>query len=293
MATNTTEMATGHWIEAEGLRSKAADRPANGKSGWENGTEQEAGAQWALAPLVDKIAYGLARGLVVAMKELEAHIASETRKVSDSVGRRLDSLQASFQDLTGAVSEQRAMNLAVQDRCQQLETATASLRESSTRHGEELAGLRGEAKEFSADVAQRIGTLGQELGARQDEAVRRLDGLAATTASLQQAGAQQTSELSALRSETRESSAALAERINTICRDLGLQQEDMEAVKTALGGVSARVDGVVERLDRQADALRSLYATYAQRETELEQLVDGLARLRSYPARPATATNAL
>jgi chromosome segregation ATPase len=293
MATNTTEMASGHWIEAEGLRLKAADRPANGKSGWENGTEQEAGAQWALAPLVDKIAYGLARGLVVAMKELETHIASETRKVSDSVGRRLDTLQASFQDLTGAVSEQRAMNLAVQDRCQQLEAATASLHESSTRHAEEISGLRGEAKEFSAEVAQRIGTLGQELGARQDEAVMRLDGLAAATASLQQADAQKTSELSALRSETRESSAALSERINTICRDLGLQQEDMEAVKTALGGISARVDGVVERLDRQADALRSLYATYAQRETELEQLVDGLARLRSYPARPATPANAL
>ena len=293
MATNSTEMATGHWIEAEGLRPKLTERPANGKSGWENGTEQEVGAQWALAPLVDKIAYGLARGLVVAMKELETHIASETRKVSDSVGRRLDTLQASFQDLTGVVSEQRAMNLAVQDRCQQLETATASLRESSSRHSEDINVLRSEAKEFSADVARRVGALGQEFGARQDEAVRRLDGLTAVTASLQQADAQKTSELSALRSEARESSAALSERINTICRDLGLQQEDMEAVKTALGGVSARVDGVVERLDRQADALRSLYATYSQRETELEQLVDGLARLRSYPARPATAANGL
>jgi chromosome segregation ATPase len=292
MATNTTEMATGHWIEAEGLRAKP-DRPANGKSAWENGTEPEAGGQWALAPLVDKIAYGLARGLVVAMKELETHIASETRKVSDSVGRRLDTLQASLQDLTGAVSEQRALNLAVQDRCQQLEAASASLGQSSARHTEELAVLRGEAKEFSAEVAQRIGNLGKELGARQDEAVRRLDGLAAATESLQQADAQKTGELSALRSETRESSAALSERINTICRDLGLQQEDMEAVKSALSGASARVDGVVERLDRQADALRSLYATYAQRETELEQLVDGLARLRSYPARPATAANAL
>lgn len=293
MATNTTETATAHWTEAEGLRVKTADRPANGKSGWENGTEQDAGAQWALAPLVDKIAYGLARGLVVAMKELEAHIASETRKVSDSVGRRLDTLQASFQDLTGVVSEQRAMNLAVQDRCQQLETATASLRESSVQHAEEITAVRGEAKDFSAGVAQRIGALGQELGARQDEAVRRLDSLTAATSSLQQTGAQTASELSALRSETRDSSAALSDRINTICRDLGLQQEDMEAVKSALGGVSARVDGVVERLDRQADALRSLYATYAQRETELEQLVDGLARLRSYPARPATATSAL
>ena len=36
----------------------------------------EATDDFALAPLVDKIAFGIARGLVVAMKELEHHIAS-------------------------------------------------------------------------------------------------------------------------------------------------------------------------------------------------------------------------
>jgi uncharacterized protein involved in exopolysaccharide biosynthesis len=45
---------------------------------------------------------------------------------------------------------------------------------------------------------------------------------------------------------------------------------------------------VAERLDRQAEALRSMYSAYAQRETALEQLVDGLARLKAYPA-PAPA----
>jgi hypothetical protein len=44
------------------------------------------------------------------------------------------------------------------------------------------------------------------------------------------------------------------------------------------------VDAFVERLDKQADVLRSMCSTYSQRETELEQLVDGLARLRAYPA---------
>ena len=69
---------------------------------------------------MDKIAFGLARGLVIAMKELENHIASETRKVGESVGRRLDTLQASFQDLSEVVSEQRSMSLSVQEKCEQL-----------------------------------------------------------------------------------------------------------------------------------------------------------------------------
>lgn len=275
MATNVTEMVAEHWFEAEGLRA----HHTNGKS--ENGAEREAAAQLALAPLVDKIAYGFARGLVVALKELENHIASETRKVGDTVGRRLDTLQASFQDLTGAVSEQRAVSLAVQEQCHELALATASLRESDTRQAEELNALRTETKAASVEVSGRIDTLGNELGARQDEAGQRLDSLAAT---LQQSDARHSSEMQVLRTETREQSAAISARIDTVCRELGVQQEDVEAVKTALGGLSSRVDSVVERLDRQADALRSIYSTYAQRETELEQLVDGLARLRSYPA---------
>ena len=43
------------------------------------------------------------------------------------------------------------------------------------------------------------------------------------------------------------------------------------------------MDALGERLDRQAEAVRSMYAAYSQRETELEQLVDGLARLRAFP----------
>jgi chromosome segregation ATPase len=209
MATKTTEILAEHWHEDT------------------NGAAHEL----ALAPLVDKIAYGLAKGLVVAMKELENHIASETRKVSESVGRRLDTLQASFQDLSGVVSEQRAINHTVQEKCKELAQATTSLQESDTRQAAELAALRIETKEFST---------------------------------------------------------ATSERIDFLCKDLGVQQEDIAAIKSTCGGFASRVDVIAERLDKQAEALRSMYATYAQRETELEQLVDGLARLRAYPAPKST-----
>jgi hypothetical protein len=207
---------------AEGSRSETdALRPSDG------GGFKEAIQELALGPLVDRVAYGLAKVLVVAVRELENHIASETRKVGDTVGRRLDTLQGSFQDLTEAVSEQRSKSLAVEEKCQQLAAETALLQESDARH---------------------------EAG------------------------------LAALRSETRESSTLFSERIDVLSKELGVQQEDIAAIKSMLCGFSSRVDAFVERLDKQADALRSMCATYAQRETELEQLVDGLARLRAYPA---------
>jgi chromosome segregation ATPase len=188
---------------------------------------KEAIQELALAPLVDRVAYGLAKVLVVAVRELENHIASETRKVGDTVGRRLDTLQSSFHDLTEAVSEQRSKGLAVETKCQQLAAATASLQESDAR---------------------------REAG------------------------------LTALRNETREFSTSVSERIDVLFKELGIQQEDIAAIKSMLCGFSSRVDGFVERLDKQADVLRSICTTYSQRETELEQLVDGLARLRAYPA---------
>lgn len=210
MATTTTETLARRWQE-EALNGGAHDL--------------------ALAPLVDKIAYGLAKGLVVAMKELEDHIASETRKVSESVGRRLDTLQASVQDLSGAVAEQRAMNLAVQEQCKELAAATTSLQETDTRQSTEIAALHAQADQISSSTT---------------------------------------------------------ERIDALSKDLGVQQEDISGIKSNFATFCTRLDGLTERLDKQADALRSMCATYAQRETELEQLVDGLARLRAYPAPKST-----
>jgi septal ring factor EnvC (AmiA/AmiB activator) len=243
MATNAIEIE--HGLEEAVLRPRRVDSESNGAPapaiekgqnlGAGNdelrphglGILKDAAQELALAPLVDNVAYGLASVLVVAIRGLENHIASETHKVSDTVGRRLDALQAGFQELTAAISEQRSMNLSVQDQCHQLAATAASLQESQARQDEELAAIRKETGEFSASVS---------------------------------------------------------ERLEVIFRELGVHQEDIAAVKSTLSGLYSRVDGIVERLDKQAAALRSMSATYAHRETELEQLVDGLARLRAYPA---------
>jgi chromosome segregation ATPase len=311
MGTNGTETVAAPWLEEEVTRVQRADRaPAapEAESDRSRGF-REAAPDLALAPLVDKIAYGLARGLVIAMKELENHIASETRKVGESVGRRLDTLQASFQDLSEVVSEQRSMSLSVREKCEQLAAATTSLEEFGTRQAVEFTALRNEARELSSTVHFRVDGLSKDVTFHKEESGRRLETLqsglrdltgavaeqrsmtvsvqeklAATSASVQESDARQAAELGALRQETKEFSAAVSERIDALCGELGVHQEDMAAVKSTLCAFSSRVDTVVERLDRQADALRAMYSTYSQRETELEQLVDGLARLRAYPA---------
>lgn len=266
----------------------------------------ETAGDFALAPLVDKIAYGIAMGLVEAVKDLKHYIASETRKVGDTVDRRLDTLQASLQDLSNFVGEQRATNVAMQDQLQQLTVAGAGLRETAARQEADLEKLRTEAREFSASVSQRIDISTaslQESDARQAgelEALRtettafsssvsqRID---VTVAALQESDARQAGDLAVLQNETRTLFQSVSERIDGFCKELGVQQEDIAAVTATLCTFSSRVDALVERLDRQGDAVRSMYTAYSQRETELEQLVDGLARLRAYPT--PLPTNAL
>jgi len=228
MGTNGTDIAAEPRLEEEIFRVQRADHgQSHGPLRSPGGADpMETSDNFALAPIVDKIAYGIAKGLVVAVKELENHIANETRKVGDAVGRRLDTLQISLQDVSKFVGEQRSTNIAVQDQ----------LRETDARHAAALA-----------SVSQRIDT-----------------------------------SVAALQNETKALSQSVSERIDSLCKELGVHQEDIGAVKATLSTVCSRVDAIVERLDRQADAFRSMHTAYSQRETELEQLVDGLARLRAY-----------
>ena len=341
MAINAIDVAADRPLAEEIFRLQRMDGETGLKNRKENGSNEaspsgkDSGEGLALAPLVDKIAYGIARGLVVAMKELENHIASETRRVGDSVGRRLDTLQASVQDLTVAVSEQRAFSTSIEQQCKDLATGARSLKEADARQDVELESLRNATKETSAATSARIDAAtasltdadarqGAELesfrtatketataiSARIDAATASLTDadarqgaeleslraatqetsaaisarIDAATASLTEADARQDAELESLRTATKEISAATSARIDELCKDLSVHQEDIAAVKSTLCGFSTTVEGLVERLDRQADALRTMCAAYAQRETELGSLVDGLARLRAYPA---------
>ena len=309
MATNTTEMTAGHKLREEALRPQGLEReperttarPSAGPPAAER-APAAGDSDFALLPLVDKIAYSFASGLIVAMRELEAHIAGETQKVSDSVNLNLGSLQASLRELTEALSEQRSLSVAVQEKCRELEAITISLQQTDERQEGDLTALRSDAAALSASVTEQFDLASASLRdteARQNAQVAALreegkqsaaslsDRIAEATATLQEADARNAADVSSLRAETRESSTSLSERMQALGKDLMLQQDDLSAVKTALTGFDSRVDGFAERLDRQAEALRSMFAAYSQRETQLEQLVDGLTRLRTYPPPPA------
>src|SRR5437899_2056225 len=115
MATNGTDIAA----ELSQILGPL-DRIQARKRVVEKPEQPEPAEDFALAPLVNKIAYGIARGLVVALKDLEDHIASETRKVSDTVDRRLDILNTTLQDLSNFAGAQRATNTAVEGQLQNL-----------------------------------------------------------------------------------------------------------------------------------------------------------------------------
>jgi chromosome segregation ATPase len=248
MATNGVELAADH-SQAFGPLDKTVVR----KRPVESDDAAHVTEDFALAPLVDKIAYGIARGLVVAVKELEQHIATETRKVGDAVDRRLDALQVSMQELTKFVADQQSINTAVQG---QLDTLSTNLRETDARQTAAVETLRSETTAFSTSASERIDAA---VAAQRESDQRR-------------------------EAEMAELSKSLLERIEALCKDLGVQQEDIAAIKVTLAAFATRTDALVQRLDRQAEAVRSMYASYSQRETELEQLVDGLARLRAFPA---------
>ena len=317
-------IATEYKREGEGHHPVNAGQEPENRSGAEKGIDRvvprEQDGNLGRTQLLDKVAYGLGSVLMYAVQELQEHIATETRKVGDNLGQQLDVLQSSFHELTRLEAEQRAMILSMEQKYQQLAATTATLQESGARHESELSSLRTETREFAACASGRADALSKDLAVQQEnlasvtsalsaattsladadarheaalgalsnatqQQIDTLDStLTATAASLRECDAQQSDALAALGTETKELAASVTDRIGALTREMGIQQDDIAALKSTVCSISSRADSIVERLDKQADTLRSMYATYAQRETELEQLVDGLARLRAYPA---------
>jgi chromosome segregation ATPase len=263
----------------------------------------ESGEKFALAPLVNKIAFSMARGLAVALKELEHHIAGETKRVAEVVDRRFDSLQGTLQGVSDFMAAQRATNAAVDARLEQLASA---VERTDARRAADVDGLRHETNELSAAVAEQIEVSAvalRDVEARQAAKVESLRAestemigsiaqrLDAATVAQKESDARNSEALSALENQTKAFSQSMSEKIDNILKELVVHQEDISAIKESLCSFSTRVQALVERLDRQADTVRSMCSAYSQRELELEQLVDGLARLRAFP--PSVPTNGL
>jgi chromosome segregation ATPase len=325
MATNGIEIARGFGVDEEILRvsnseraqpAESPDRAQARRRATDYAASEseplrapdvqdpvESGENFALAPLVNKIAFSMARGLAVALKELELHIAGETRRVGEVVDRRFDSLQVTLRGVSDFMAAQRAANAAVEARLEQLASATE---QTDARRAADVAELQHETKELAEAVAKQIEVSAVALRDAEARQVANIESLRAestemigsiaqrleaATAAQKESDARHSEALSALENETKALSLAMSAKIESIFKELGVHQEDISAIKESLCSFSTRVQALVERLDRQADTVRSMCSAYSQREMELEQLVNGLARLRSFPT--SVPTNGL
>jgi chromosome segregation ATPase len=255
-------------------------------------TVSNSGRELAVPPLIDQVAHGFARALLIAINELETRIANENRKLGDMVGDRLGSLQLSFEELTARVSEQQAESRVLQDRCQTLEAAIVSLKESDTREEEQLLAVRNDLSAKTASISSLVEssvTLLREADARQETELASVrDLLKAETAALRDCDASQASDIARDKTETQAAVESLRERISELLNEIAVQQEDIVAIQSTIQEFGSRFDLVLHRVEKQGEALHTMYTTYAQRESELERVIEGLTRLRAVPAPPAT-----
>ncbi len=140
----------------------------------------------------------------------------------------------------------------------------------------DLSRFAGEQRSTNSAVHEQL----QQLTAESREFSSRLD---ATAAALQECDARHTREREALQSEVRSSFQPVWERFDNLSRDLGARQEDIDATRNSLNTISSRIDECVQRLDRHADAVRTLHGDSRQRSNEFEQIVEGLIRLKANP----------
>ena len=197
---------------------------------WTSGKDEQ-----AMANMAGKLADGLSKILTGAFQELERHIIGESHKISTSLEQQLHRLQATtdslvqlkvkFEQLTEAVSEQKLASAAIALKQDQAVGKVTVLEENVARHETELSALRGETTTLRAETA----TLRADTGL--------------------------------LRTEAKDFSTVSAQQIDGVSARLGLHQEELTGLKSNVSEISRKVTGIIERLDRQAEVIRSLNET--------------------------------
>jgi len=184
---------------------------------------------------------------------LVSELAVSLARVLAGVFRQLNERQT---------DENRALGAAVEQQGQRLSDAV-----------EQIAGLAGRI-EYLVETASEQ----QSAGA---EAQQSCGQLAAGLESLRESHGRREGAVETLQNQLRELSDSVTERLDALLYRLGLQQEDLTEMKTATSELSPRVNQVVERLDRQAEAIRSLWDAQSHREAALSGLMEVLTRWKT------------
>lgn len=175
---------------------------------------------------------------------------------------------------THIAAETRALGSSFQQQLDRLQTSVDDLLELKGRI-DRLTEIVVEQKLVNASAQQRY------------------EHLAAASESLRQADERRDAEVRDLRGELQQFSSSVSERLDAVCSRVGVQQEELAAVQSSVSGASPRVAALVERLDRQANAIRSICEGQNLHETALDEVVGVLSRLQASKPAPAIPADQL
>lgn len=261
--------ANGRHIEAGALLEKAeaivanrsslpaAKRPVSPLAGRDEGNKSEDHGkvdertkvdEQAMAHMAGKLADGLSQILTGAFQELERYIIGEGRKISTSMEQQLDRLQSTVESLA-----QLRLKL------EQLTEAVA------------------EQKSAGSAVAQKQDQISAQMAALVETSTRHETEIVALRG-----------ETAGLRADVKDFTAAIVQQMDGVTARVGLQHEELAGLKSNVSEISRKVTGFIERLDRQAEVIRSLNETQVRRAAALDELLHVLTRLKA-PAEPMAA----
>lgn len=175
-----------------------------------------------------------------------------------------DALDRLAENLAGSLAGMLAA--AIRDFQEQTAGGNGTLEDTVRQQRENLDAAIDELAELKKQVA------------RLAETVATQEALGAST---EQQFVESAAGLAALRCEAQEQSALLSDLMNSLSTRLEAQQQVLSELEPGFASISPRVEAVVERLDRQAEAIRSISGAQAQRDTALDQLVEIFTRMRN------------
>ena len=163
--------------------------------------------------------------------------------------------------------------------------------------------ITGESSRLSSTFGERLDRLQssveslQPLHARLDQLVQagiaaqeKYEQLAATAKSLREDHTRIDTEVGALKLQLHELSASNSRRFEEVCRRIEGQDREIVTVNSGIAEFAPKVAAAAERLERHANAIRSIHRAHHERAEVLGQVGELLDRFKATPVLPNEIT---
>jgi DNA repair exonuclease SbcCD ATPase subunit len=163
--------------------------------------------------------------------------------------------------------------------------------------------ITGESSRLSSTFGERLDRLQssveslQPLHARLDQLVQagiaaqeKYEQLAATAKSLREDHTRIDAEVGALKLQLHELSASSSSRFEEVCRRIEGQDREIATVQSSIAAFTPKVAAAAEKLERHANAIRSIHRAHHERAEVLGQVGELLDRFKATPVLPNEIT---